>query len=40
LDWLNDKDYLQVKSSGSTGFPKDIRIHKQAMVYSSIATGN
>lgn len=40
LDWLDDKDYLTVKSSGSTGTPKVIRIHKQAMVYSSIATGN
>ena len=40
LDWLDDKDYLTVKSSGSTGTPKVIRIHKQAMVNSSIATGN
>ena len=40
LDWLNDKDYLKVKSSGSTGLPKDIRIKKQAMVNSAIATGN
>lgn len=40
LDWLDDKDYLQVKSSGSTGIPKNIRIKKQAMVFSSIATGN
>ena len=40
LDWLNDKDYLRVKSSGSTGIPKDIKVKKQAMVNSSIATGN
>ncbi len=40
LDWLNDKDYLSVKSSGSTGIPKDIKVKKQAMVNSSIATGN
>jgi len=40
LDWLNDKDYLQVRSSGSTGIPKDIRIKKQFMVNSAIATGN
>jgi len=40
LDWLDDKDYLTVKSSGSTGIPKNIRISKQAMVYSAIATGN
>ena len=40
LDWLDEKDYLTVKSSGSTGTPKLIRIKKQAMVFSSIATGN
>lgn len=40
LDWLNDKDYLEVKSSGSTGVPKNIRVKKQAMVHSSIITGN
>lgn len=40
LDWLDDKDYLSVKSSGSTGTPKHIRIQKQAMVNSSIMTGD
>jgi len=40
LDWLDDKDYLTVKSSGSTGIPKNIKISKQAMVFSAIATGN
>ncbi len=39
LDWLNDKDYLEVKTSGSTGPPKKIQIKKQQMVNSARATG-
>lgn len=40
LDWLDDKDYVIVKTSGSTGYPKKIKIKKQAMVNSAIATGD
>jgi O-succinylbenzoic acid--CoA ligase len=40
LDWLDEKDYVEVKTSGSTGVPKTIQLSKQAMVNSSIATGN
>ena len=40
LDWLDDKDHLLVKTSGSTGIPKDIKLMKQAMVNSAIATGD
>lgn len=40
LDWLDDKDYIEVQTSGSTGHPKIIRLSKQAMVNSCIATGN
>jgi O-succinylbenzoic acid--CoA ligase len=40
LEWLDDKAYLEVKTSGSTGAPKRIHLSKQAMVNSSIATGN
>ncbi len=40
LDWLNDNDYLFVKTSGSTGQSKQIKLQKQAMVNSAIATGN
>lgn len=40
LDWLDDKDYIEVHTSGSTGAPKIIRHAKQAMVNSAIATGN
>jgi O-succinylbenzoic acid--CoA ligase len=40
LDWLNEKDYITVHTSGSTGQPKLIELKKQAMVHSAIATGN
>ncbi|WP_299520880.1 AMP-binding protein [Winogradskyella sp.] len=40
IDWLNDKDYLYVNTSGSTGKPKLIKLKKQAMVNSAIATGD
>jgi len=39
-DWLNTKDYLLVNTSGSTGIPKPIKVYKQAMVNSAIATGD
>ncbi|WP_299779359.1 AMP-binding protein [uncultured Formosa sp.] len=38
--WLDNKDYVEVQTSGSIGTPKKIRIKKQAMVNSAIATGN
>ena len=40
MDWLDDRDYLFVKTSGSTGAPKSIKLMKQAMVNSAIATGD
>lgn len=40
LDWLDEKTYVKVQTSGSTGKPKIINLSKQAMVNSSIATGN
>ncbi|WP_115461913.1 AMP-binding protein [Winogradskyella aurantiaca] len=40
IDWLNDKDHIYVRTSGSTGQPKSIRLMKQAMVNSAIATGD
>lgn len=39
LDWLNDSEYIIVKTSGSTGTPKKIRIKKEFMVNSALATG-
>lgn len=40
IDWLNNKNYLFVATSGSTGQPKELKLMKQAMVNSAIATGN
>ncbi|WP_340074072.1 AMP-binding protein [Leptobacterium sp. I13] len=40
IDWLNDKDYVTVCTSGSTGTPKIIKLQKQHMVNSAIATGD
>lgn len=40
IDWLDDKNYVTVNTSGSTGIPKVMRLQKQAMVQSAIATGN
>ncbi|WP_108114124.1 AMP-binding protein [Kordia periserrulae] len=40
IDWLNDKEYIDVFTSGSTGKPKSIRLSKQAMVHSALATGD
>jgi len=40
LDWFDNKSYLELNTSGTTGTPKLIRIEKQAMVNSAIATGD
>lgn len=40
LDWFDNKSYLELNTSGTTGVPKLIRIEKQAMVNSAIATGD
>jgi O-succinylbenzoic acid--CoA ligase len=40
LDWFDDKDYINMYTSGTTGIPKKIRIKKEAMVQSAIATGD
>lgn len=40
MDWLNDKPFMYVRTSGSTGDAKHIRIQKQAMVNSAIASGD
>lgn len=39
LDWLNEKEYIDVSTSGSTGVPKRIRIRKEHMINSAMATG-
>lgn len=40
LDWQDNTPYLLAKTSGSTGQPKTIKLSKQAMVNSAIATGD
>ena len=40
IDWLDEKTYVDVFTSGSTGNPKQIRLDKQAMVHSALATGD
>jgi o-succinylbenzoate---CoA ligase len=40
LDWFDEKPYIDMLTSGSTGIPKTIRVQKQSMVNSAIATGN
>ena len=39
-DWLNEDDYIIAHTSGSTGIPKKIKLLKQHMVNSAIATGD
>lgn len=39
LDWFDSKSYIEMQTSGSTGTPKIIKVDKQAMVNSALATG-
>ena len=40
MDWLSPHDSLIVRTSGSTGIPKNISLSKQAMVNSALATAS
>lgn len=40
LDWFDNKPYVEMQTSGSTGTPKIIKVDKQAMVNSALATGD
>lgn len=40
LDWFDEKSYVEMHTSGSTGIPKIIQVDKQAMVNSALATGD
>lgn len=40
LDWFDDKSYIEMQTSGSTGTPKVIKVDKQSMVNSALATGD
>ncbi|MBS2210811.1 AMP-binding protein [Carboxylicivirga mesophila] len=37
-DWFDDKAYIKLQTSGSTGQPKTIKVHKQSMVASAHRT--
>jgi len=39
LDWFDEKGHVEMQTSGTTGLPKTIKVAKQAMVNSAIATG-
>ena len=40
LEWLDDNEYIIVKTSGSTGIPKEIKLQKIYVFNSAIATIN
>jgi len=40
LDWFDEKSYIELQTSGTTGTPKVIKIEKQAMLDSALATGD
>lgn len=40
MDWADPSDSIEVTTSGSTGIPKKIRLKKQHMVNSAMATGS
>ncbi|MEX6625925.1 AMP-binding protein [Tenacibaculum salmonis] len=39
-DWFNEKDFVIVQTSGSTGKPKPIKLQKEFMKNSALATGD
>ena len=39
-DWFSEKKFISVKTSGSTGSPKTIKLSKEKMIASAIKTGN
>lgn len=40
LDWFDHKEYIEMTTSGTTGLPKLVRLEKQAMIQSALATGD
>ncbi|WP_445725642.1 AMP-binding protein [Flavobacterium sp.] len=39
-DWFDEKNFVEVKTSGSTGIPKVIQLQKTHMINSALATGS
>jgi len=40
LDWFDNKNYIEMRTSGTTGLPKTVKLEKQAMIQSALATGD
>lgn len=40
LDWFDNKEFIEVTTSGSTGIPKQLCLPKKAMIESALATGD
>jgi O-succinylbenzoic acid--CoA ligase len=40
LDWFDDKEYVEMKTSGTTGLPKKVQLQKRAMIHSALSTGD
>src|SRR5690606_13155166 len=39
LEWFDDNDYISLTTSGTTGKPKEVKLSKEAMEASALATG-
>lgn len=39
LNWFDQNSFIEMQTSGTTGAPKSIRVDKQAMINSALATG-
>lgn len=40
IDWFNKSPFIKVTTSGSTGYPKEIKLKKEHMINSAKATGD
>jgi O-succinylbenzoic acid--CoA ligase len=40
LDWFDDKENIEMKTSGTTGLPKKVQLQKRAMIHSALSTGD
>ena len=40
IDWFSNSNFIEVKTSGSTGIPKLIKLDKKCMINSALATGD
>lgn len=40
MDWFDNKDFIEMRTSGTTGLPKVVKLQKQAMIQSALATGD